>query len=232
MRRRRPKSQEIMDSNELLRLKGMYKYELDEFSRGKKIICGIDEAGRGPLAGPVVASAVVLPKQELDTDFSEWEGLNDSKKISGKKRLILCNRLLEHPLVHVGIGVVSEQVIDRINILRATQLCMRRALSNLDIKPDCLLIDGMFLPNVKIFQKKIIDGDALSLSVAAASIVAKVTRDSIMCQYHEEYPEYGFSRHKGYGTKDHFRRIKEYGPCKIHRKSFYPMSLLKEIDYV
>lgn len=221
-----------MDSNELSRLKEMYKYELDEFSGGRKLVCGIDEAGRGPLAGPVVSGAVVLPKINTDIDFESWEELDDSKKISSKKRLKLYNRLIEHPNVYVGIGVVSEQIIDRINILRATQLCMRRALSNLNIKPDCLLVDGMFLPNVKIYQKKIIDGDSLSLSVAAASIVAKVTRDNIMCQYHEEYPQYGFDRHKGYGTKDHFRRIKEYGACKIHRKSFYPISLLREIDYV
>lgn len=218
--------------DELSRLKEMYKYELDEFSRRKNLICGIDEAGRGPLAGPVVSSAVILPKLNSDSGFSEWEGLNDSKKISSKKRQVFYNRLLEHSDVHIGIGIVSEQIIDRINILRATQLSMRRAISNLDVKPDCMLIDGMLLPGVKTYQKKIIDGDALSLSIAAASIVAKVTRDSIMCEYHQKYPQYGFDRHKGYGTKEHLRRLKEYGPCKIHRRSFHPVSLLEEIGYV
>lgn len=220
-----------MDNNELSRLKAMYRYEQDEFSSGRRLVCGIDEAGRGPLAGPVAAAAVILPQLKKDSDYEELEGLNDSKKLSSKKRERFYNLLLEHPNVHIGIGLVSEQIIDKINILRATQQCMRRALSNLDIKPDCLLIDGMFLPNVKIQQKKIIDGDCLSLSIAAASIVAKVTRDNIMCQYHQKYPQYGFDRHKGYGTKEHMKRIKEYGPCKIHRRSFYPISLLEEIGY-
>lgn len=209
----------------------MYKYEKDELSRGRKLICGIDEAGRGPLAGPVVSGAVVLPRLNLEADFSEWEGFNDSKKLSAKKRSEFYNRLLENPNVYIGIGIVSEQIIDRINILKATQLSMRRAISNLEIKPDLLLIDGMNLPNTRITQRKIIDGDSLSLSIAAASIVAKVTRDNIMCQYHEKYPQYGFNKHKGYGTKEHMKRIREYGPCKIHRRSFNPISLLEEIGY-
>lgn len=217
-----------MDKGELIRLQAMYQYEQEQAG----VICGIDEAGRGPLAGPVVAGAVVLPQLKLEDDFLEWEGLNDSKKLSGKKRESFYNRLVEHPNVHIGIGIVSEGIIDKINILRATQLSMKRALFNLDVKADCLLIDGMNLPGVKIPQKKIIDGDTLSLSIAAASIVAKVTRDNIMRQYHEKYPEYGFDRHKGYGTKEHMRRIKEHGPCKIHRRSFYPISLLEEIEYV
>lgn len=210
----------------------MYKYELEEFSRGKRLICGIDEAGRGPLAGPVVSSAVVFPAFRHDLDFHEWEGLNDSKKLTAKKREGFYNRLLGRPDVHIGIGIISEEIIDKINILKATQLSMRRAVSNLDIKPDCLLIDGMALPDVRIPQKKIIDGDTLSLSIAAASIIAKVTRDNIMRQYHEKYPQYGFDRHKGYGTREHMKRIKEYGPCKIHRRSFYPINLSEEIEYV
>lgn len=221
-----------MDSKELSRLQSMYKYEVEEYSRGKRLICGIDEAGRGPLAGPVVSSAVILPRLNSDNDFLGCEWINDSKKLSSKKRVLLYNRLLEHPNVYIGIGIVSERIIDKINILRATQLSMRKAISNLDVKPDCLLIDGMLVPGVKIPQKKIIDGDNLSLSVASASIVAKVTRDNIMCQYHEKYPQYGFDRHKGYGTKEHMKKIKEYGPCKIHRRSFYPISLLEEIGYV
>lgn len=215
-----------MDRDELSRLKEMYKYELEEFSKGKSLICGVDEVGRGPLAGPVVSSAVILPPLTVDSDFIEWEGLNDSKKLSIKKREAFYNRLLEHPDVHIGIGIVSEQIIDRINIFRATQLSMRRAISNLDIKPDCLLIDGMLLPGIKIYQRKIINGDALSLSIAAASVIAKVTRDNIMCEYHKKYPQYGFDKHKGYGTKEHLRSLKEYGPCKIHRRSFKPISLL------
>lgn len=210
----------------------MYSYELDEVSLGKKNICGLDEAGRGPLAGPVVSAAVILPYIDLDSEYSIWEGLNDSKKMSAKKREALYKRLTENPNVRVGIGIISEQVIDKINILKATQLGMSRAISNLDTQPDCLLIDGMFLPEEKIYQKKIIDGDALSLSIAAASVIAKVTRDAIMCEYHKRYPQYGFDRHKGYGTKEHFKKIKEYGPCEIHRQSFYPISLSKEIDYV
>lgn len=226
------KQKALMDSKELSRLKLMYKYEVEEFFKSRNLICGIDEAGRGPLAGPVVSSAVILPRLNSDNDFLECEGINDSKKISSKKRALLYNRLLENPNVYIGIGIVSERIIDKNNILRATRLSMCKAISNLDVKPDCLLIDGMFLPNVKIPQKKIIDGDSLSLSVASASIVAKVTRDNIMCQYHEKYPQYGFDRHKGYGTKEHMRKIKEYGPCKIHRRSFYPISLLEEIGYV
>lgn len=210
----------------------MYEYELEEIAGGRKFICGIDEAGRGPLAGPVVSAAVILPKIELDTGWQIWEGINDSKKLSGRKRDKLFERLLDNPDVHIGIGIISEKLIDRLNILKATQLSMYRAIKNLDVKPDCLLIDGMFLPKIKIRQHKIIDGDSLSLSIASASIVAKVTRDRIMCEYHEKYPEYGFDRHKGYGTKEHMKKIREYGPCEIHRRSFYPINLSEEIAYV
>lgn len=220
-----------MAENELFRLQSLYKYELDEFDNGRQLICGIDEAGRGPLAGPVTAAALILPRINFDLGIDEWEGINDSKKLSGKKRQAVYNRLVENTNVHIGIGIVSEQIIDKINILRATQLAMHRAIKNLDIRPDCLLIDGMFLPKVKIYQKKIINGDALSLSIAAASIIAKVTRDNIMLEYHEKYPEYGFDRHKGYGTKEHMKRIRENGPCQIHRRSFYPLNVLAEIGY-
>jgi len=217
--------------DELSRLKSLYAYELEELSNGRKIICGLDEAGRGPLAGPVVCSAVVLPRIEKDTDFQEFQGIDDSKKLSSKKREKLYTSLIENPNVHIGIGIVSEQIIDRVNILRATHLGMIRALKNLDITPDCLLVDGMLIPKVKTYQKKIIDGDALSLSIAAASVIAKVTRDSIMVQYHEQYPQYGFDKHKGYGTKTHLEKIRKIGPCKIHRMTFYPMTLMKEIGY-
>ena len=228
---KKPVKFQTKSKDESVRLKLMYKYELKEFSRGKKLICGIDEAGRGPLAGPVVSAAVVLPILYSENDFREWEGLNDSKKVSARNREKLSKRLLEHPHVYIGIGIVSEQVIDKHNILEATRISMRRAVANLNIRPDCLLIDGMFLPGVDYSQKKIIDGDSLSLSIAAASIMAKVTRDNIMCQYHEEYPVYAFDKHKGYGTREHFDRIKQYGPCKIHRRSFRPINLMDEIGY-
>lgn len=221
-----------MDSNELLRLKEIYKFELSELSRGRSLICGIDEAGRGPLAGPVVSCAIILPGIASEDDYLQWEGINDSKKLTPKKREKLFQHLLGHPDVCIGIGIVSEQLIDRYNILKATLLCMQRAIANLGVKPDCLLIDGMQLTSVRIYQKRIVNGDALSLSIAAASIVAKVTRDNIMLQYHKKYPQYGFDKHKGYGTKEHFRRIKEHGVCKIHRRSFHPINLLEEIEYV
>jgi ribonuclease HII len=221
----------MKNSDELSRLKSLYEYELGEFSNSKKIICGLDEAGRGPLAGPVVCSAVILPRLESDSDFQEFQGIDDSKKLSSKKREKLYASLIENPKVHIGIGIVSEQIIDRINILKATHLGMIRALKNLDIMPDCLLVDGMLIPKIKTYQRKIIDGDALSLSIAAASVIAKVTRDTIMIQYHEKYPQYEFDKHKGYGTKVHLEKIKKFGPCKIHRMTFYPMTLMKEIGY-
>ena len=228
---KKPVKSQIKNKDELARLKLMYKYELKEFSRQRRLICGIDEAGRGPLAGPVVAGAVILPLLYGEDDFRRWEGLNDSKKVSARRREKLFKRLIDYPHVYIGIGIVSEQVIDRKNILKATQIAMSRAVGNLNIKPDCLLIDGMHLPGVDYPQKKIINGDGQSLSIAAASIIAKVTRDHIMCQYHEEYPAYAFDKHKGYGTREHFNRIRQYGPCKIHRRSFRPINLMDEIGY-
>ena len=218
-------------NGELARLHAMYKYETIQNNKGIRIIAGVDEVGRGPLAGPVVAAVVILPRLCKDSDYEKWEGLNDSKKLSSKNRENLYSRFIKDPELHLGIGIVSERTIDKLNILRATQMAMRKALANLNITPDFLLIDGMVVPGVRTPQQKIPDGDCLSLSIAAASIVAKVTRDNIMCQYHEKYPQYGFDRHKGYGTKDHFKRLKEYGPCKIHRKSFHPIKLMDEIGY-
>ena len=218
-----------MKNGELARLRTMYKYETVQFNRGTEVVAGIDEAGRGPLAGPVVSSVVVLPRLCKDSDYEEWEGLNDSKKLTKKKRELFYKQLIEDPSVHIGIGIVSERVIDKFNILRATQITMRKALANLDARPQFLLIDGMVIPGIKISQQKIIDGDSLSLSIAAASVVAKVTRDNIMYQYHEIYPQYAFDKHKGYGTKEHFKRLREHGPCKIHRRSFNPISLMEEI---
>ena len=221
----------IMNNKELARLKWMYKYELFQKAKGINVIAGIDEAGRGPLAGPVVASAVILPDLLSNSDYEQWEGINDSKKLSAKKRERLYNRIIEYPKAYVGIGIVSERKIDEINILRATQMAMRIALNNLPVIPQFVLVDGMTIPDVKIRQQKIINGDCLSLSIASASIIAKVTRDNIMRDYHQKYPQYGFNRHKGYGTKEHFRLLKQYGYCRIHRKSFRPVSLMREIDY-
>jgi ribonuclease HII len=176
-------------------------------------ICGIDEAGRGPLAGPVVAGAVVLPKD------CRILYVNDSKKLSEKKRSELFE-IIKREAVSVGVGIVSPQRIDEINILQATYEAMREAINNLNVKPDILLNDAVTIPGVDIAQVPIIKGDAKSLSIASASIIAKVTRDSIMMKYDEEYPEYGFAKHKGYGTKQHTQAILEFGPCPIHRRSF------------
>lgn len=176
-------------------------------------ICGIDEAGRGPLAGPVVAGAVILDKN------TEILYLNDSKKLSEKKRESLYDEIMEKAIA-VGVGIVDEKVIDEINILQATYKAMRMAIANLSVKPQVLLNDAVIIPEVDIPQEKIIKGDAKSVSIAAASIIAKVTRDRIMVEYDENYPEYGFASHKGYGTKAHIDIIKEIGPCPIHRRSF------------
>lgn len=218
-----------MDNKELARLRSMYRFESNQYRRGFEIVAGLDEAGRGPLAGPVVSAVAILPRLSNDSDFEELEGLNDSKKLSSKKREFFYKRFIENPNVYIGIGIVNEGMIDKFNILRATQMSMRKALANLSISPQFLLVDGMTIPGMEIPQQKIIDGDNFSLSIAAASIIAKVTRDNIMCQYHEIYPQYAFNRHKGYGTKEHFRRLREYGPCRIHRRSFNPISLMEEI---
>lgn len=176
-------------------------------------VCGIDEAGRGPLAGPVVAGAVILPK---DCGILY---INDSKKLSEKKREELYEVIMEQALA-TGIGMVSPARIDEINILQATYEAMRQAIQNLTLTPDILLNDAVTIPQVDIPQVPIIKGDAKSISIGAASIIAKVTRDRIMEQYHKEMPEYGFASNKGYGTKDHIQALKTYGACPIHRASF------------
>ena len=193
------------------RIEAMREYEemYDTFS----YICGIDEAGRGPLAGPVVAGAVILPKGKRILY------VNDSKKLSEKKREMLYDVILNEA-VSVGVGIVSPERIDKINILNATYEAMREAINNLTVKPDILLNDAVTIPDVDIEQVPIIKGDAKSLSIASASIIAKVTRDRLMYHYDELYPEYGFAKHKGYGTKLHTDVLKEIGPCPIHRKTF------------
>lgn len=196
---------------EVLRTEGMWRYEREY---GKySYICGIDEVGRGPLAGPVVAGAVILPK-----DCSLLY-LNDSKKLSEKKREELYAEIME-AAVAVGIGYNTPERIDEINILQATYEAMREAVSHLSVKPDLLLNDAVTIPKIDIRQVPIIKGDAKSISIAAASIVAKVTRDRLMVKYDEVYPEYGFASNKGYGSSMHIDAIKKYGPTPIHRKSF------------
>lgn len=196
---------------ELARLEAMREYE-DTYD-ACAYICGIDEAGRGPLAGPVVAAAAVLPKD------CQIFYLNDSKKLSEKKRELLFDEIKEKAVAY-GIGIVSPQVIDEINILQATYEAMRQAISQLNVIPEILLNDAVTIPGVDIMQVPIVKGDAKSVSIAAASILAKVTRDRMMMEYDQIYPEYGFAKHKGYGTAAHIAALKEYGPCPIHRRTF------------
>lgn len=191
----------------------MSEYEEQAFSNGIRLVAGMDEAGRGPLAGPVVAAAVIL-----DPDQPVY-GVNDSKKLSEKRRAAL-KPAIEAQAVSFGIGIIDEQVIDRINILEATKEAMCQAVAALDPQPELIMIDALTIPQIQIPQQGIIKGDAKSVSIAAASILAKETRDAIMRAYDEIYPEYGFAKHKGYGTKDHIEAIRKYGPCPIHRRSF------------
>ncbi|MCM1309117.1 MAG: ribonuclease HII [Butyrivibrio sp.] len=191
----------------------MQKTENENYAAGYTRICGVDEAGRGPLCGPVVAGAVILPKN-CDILY-----INDSKKLSEKMRDVLYDEIAKGAVAW-GVGIVPPERIDEINILQATYEAMRIAVENLKVSPDILLNDAVTIPGVEIPQIPIVKGDAKSQSIAAASIMAKVTRDRIMAKYDEMYPEYGFARHKGYGTKAHIEALREYGPCPIHRRTF------------
>ena len=184
-----------------------------EDSLGLHLICGVDEAGRGPLAGPVCAAAVILP------EHLQIPGLNDSKKLTDKKRRELFPVIQEQAVAY-GIGLASEQEIDEINILQATFLAMRRALDQLSVRPEIALIDGNRETDFGLPVKTVVKGDSLSANIAAASILAKVTRDNLMLEMAGKYPEYGFEIHKGYGTKAHYEALRTYGPCPIHRKTF------------
>ena len=193
-------------------------FEKNLVESGYKYIAGVDEAGRGPLAGPVVAAAVILPEE-----FSSNQ-LNDSKKLSSSKREKIYNELMNvDSKVISAFAVIDEVVIDKINILRATHKAMAQASSNLSIEPSFVIIDGMPIKDFPFNNESIIKGDSKSLSIAAASVIAKVERDRIMLNYSKEYPEYKFDKHKGYGTKLHLDALKKFGPCKIHRKSFAPV---------
>ena len=188
-------------------------FEKDLYSKGYKLIAGIDEVGRGPLAGPVVAAAVILPKD------SYYQYLNDSKKVTEKRRNKLYDEITAEA-VSYGIGLVSPDIIDDINILQATYVAMKKAIDALSIRPQMILVDAVHIPDIGIPQVGIVKGDAKSISIAAASIVAKVYRDRLMTEYDALYPEYKFAKNKGYGTKEHMQALHEIGMSPIHRKSF------------
>lgn len=190
-----------------------YEFEKQAMSEGYKVVCGIDEAGRGPLCGPVCAAAVILPVD------CEIEGINDSKKLSEKKRDALYD-IIKEKAVAYSIHMVDAKTIDEINILQATFLAMRTAVQNLEVKPDIALIDGNGKPGLNIEERTVIKGDAKSVSIAAASILAKVTRDRYMLEVDKKYPQYAFAKHKGYGTKLHYEMIKQYGITEEHRRTF------------
>lgn len=192
----------------------LWKFEHIAYDEGFSCVCGVDEAGRGPLAGPVCAAAVILPPDLV------IEGLNDSKKLTDKRRRALYDVITEQALAY-GIAFASEQEIDEINILQATFLAMRRAVEQLRLRPELALVDGNREPDFgEIPVRTIIKGDSLSANIAAASILAKVTRDRFMEEQDAVYPQYGFALHKGYGTQAHYAALREYGPCPIHRRTF------------
>ncbi len=214
-----------METEEELRLERMSVFERDLAMRGFSCVAGVDEAGRGPLAGPVVAAACVLYP-----GFFLF-GLNDSKQLTAEKRSELYLSLVNDPLIFYGLGVVDVEEIDRLNILQASLLAMQKALLTLPKRPDYMLVDGNVLPKVDFPGKAIVEGDAKSLSIAAASVFAKVTRDRLMDELDEKYPLYGFKKHKGYATLEHRKAIEEFGPCPIHRKSFEPIKTLLEPSF-
>lgn len=191
----------------------LWKFEHAAFADGFSVVCGVDEAGRGPLAGPVCAAAVILPPD------IQIEGLNDSKKLTDKKRRELFD-IITAQAVSYAVAFCDEKVIDEINILQATFRAMRRAVESLGVRPELALVDGNRAADFGVPVRTIVKGDSLSASIAAASILAKVSRDQLMEQYDGTYPQYGFAVHKGYGTQRHYDALREYGPCPIHRMSF------------
>lgn len=203
-----------MKEKEEERLKQLKQIEEEIYNTGVETICGIDEAGRGPLAGPVVVAAVIMPRNSF------IEGVNDSKKVSEKKRELLYD-LITKEAIAWGVGIIDQKEIDRINILNATKEGLTTAIKNLEVKPDRIIVDALKgIDTLGIPYTSIIKGDAKCYSIAAASIIAKVTRDRIMRQWDEIYPQYGFEKHKGYGTAMHMQAIREYGLCPLHRRSF------------
>ena len=203
-----------MKEKEIERLTNLKEHEKNLHEKGFKNICGIDEAGRGPLAGPVVIASVIMPKNSM------IEGVNDSKKVSEKKRELIYEQILEEAISY-GVAIIGQDEIDNINILNATKKGLTMSLKELTVKPELILVDALeHIDTLGIPYESIIKGDAKAYSIAAASIVAKVTRDRIMREWAQVYPEYGFEVHKGYGTAKHIAAIKENGLCPIHRKSF------------
>ncbi len=210
-----------MDPKETERLRALVQLEEALYRDGYRRVAGVDEAGRGPLAGPVVAAACILPQGFF------LPGINDSKKLSPKMRETLFNKLLENEEIVCGVGIVEPDLIDDINIYQATIHAMKLAIADLNVHPDYLLVDGMSLPDCPIPHSKEIKGDARSQSIAAASVIAKETRDRLMKEYHRRWPLYGFDRHKGYPTAAHVEAIETHGPCSIHRMSFEPLKSLE-----
>ncbi|MGC8744644.1 MAG: ribonuclease HII [Verrucomicrobiia bacterium] len=202
-----------------------FVFERKYFAKGIYPVAGVDEAGRGPLAGPVVAAAVILPYEwYLNGLPGELIGLNDSKQLTPAKRELFYNYLTTSPMIKWGVAKVEPEEIDSINILNATGKAMLAAINNLSEKPSLVLIDGNPVKGIAIAQEAIVKGDSLSYSIAAASVIAKVTRDRIMIEIDKRYPGYGFAAHKGYGTREHLNALKSLGPSPIHRKSFEPVS--------
>ena len=199
-----------------------YRFEKKAWSAGQNRVAGVDEVGRGPLAGPVVAAAVILPANR------RIRGLKDSKLLTPDQRETLFP-VIQDAAEAVGIGIVEAPIIDQINILEATRRAMLEALSKLSVPPDLVLIDAIRLPTLTIEQQPIIKGDRLSATIAAASIIAKVTRDRLMLEYDQVYPEYGFARHKGYATEEHLQAIDRFGPCPIHRRTFHGVWIQREL---
>lgn len=212
--------QQIFPAAELSRLRSLSIWEKRLRAKGFLRIAGVDEAGRGPLAGPVVAAACMLHEKSL------FQHLNDSKQLTQEQRNKLFAQITADQRVVYGIGMSDVSTIDRVNILQATFLAMQSAVAALPVEPDYLLIDGNRLPGFLYPAEAIVEGDARSISIAAASILAKVTRDRMMVELDKQWPEYGFKRHKGYGTEEHLEAIRKFGPCPIHRKSFEPIKSL------
>lgn len=201
----------------------LYKYEKELWNNGINYIGGVDEVGRGPLVGPVVTACVILPK-----DFV-LEGLTDSKKLTEKKRNIFYDYIMDHAL-SVSVGMMDEKVIDEVNIYEATKLAMYQAINNSRIKPEHVLIDAMKLDKLEVPSTSIIKGDAKSITIAAASVIAKVTRDRMMIELDKKYPMYGFAKHKGYPTKKHIEALQKYGVLDNYRMTFHPVMDIKKID--
>ncbi len=212
----------IQQRLEIARLKTLTAYERRARGQGYKWVAGVDEAGRGPLAGPVVAAACILPE-----DF-HLPGINDSKKLTAEERERLYDKIKENPAILSGIGIVEALIIDQINILQATFQAMVAAILQLAQKPDYILIDGNQLPRLDMRCEAIVEGDTLSQSIMAASILAKVTRDKIMLEHHKVWPAYGFKENKGYPTEKHRECLKNLGPCPIHRMSYEPVKLARK----